>query len=34
MKKLKFLLLAAALDLLCRYLRRAKEVNDDNESII
>ena len=27
-------LLAAALDLLCRYLRRAKEVNDDNESII
>lgn len=27
-------LLAAALDLLCRYLRRAKEVSDDNESII
>lgn len=27
-------LLAMALDLLCRYLRRAKEVSDDNESII
>lgn len=27
-------LLAAALDLLCRYLRRAKAVSDDNESII
>ena len=27
-------LLAASLDLLCRYLRRAKEVSDDNESII
>ena len=27
-------LLAISLDLLCRYLRRAKEVSDDNESII
>ena len=27
-------LLAASLDLLCRYLRRAKEVSDDNASII
>ena len=27
-------LLAVSLDLLCRYLRRAKEVSDDNESII
>ena len=27
-------LLAAALDLLCRYFRRAKAVSDDNESII
>ena len=27
-------LLATALELLCRYLRRAKEVSDDNESII
>ena len=33
-KRCVSLLLAAALDLLCRYFRRAKAVSDDNESII